>query len=87
MNNISLIMGMHEETKQIYFWNKTETFTIGDYAIVESNKVNKLIRIIGDVLTTKEFCKTITRNNFKNVKEIKMIIPKNKLEKGDDNYE
>lgn len=84
MKNLYLIAGViNSIPNTVYFWlgNKgTDSFKIGDYAIVENLNSYDLVKIAGIVWTNEDNLKTITKNNLAKMKRVIKYIPKDELE-------
>lgn len=82
MGEIYLVAGMINATRKTLYW-KTSTIStdIGDYAIVENNGGYDLIKIVGIVETTKENAIRISNTAYEDMKNVKMIISKENLNK------
>ncbi len=79
---VTLIAGMINATRKTLYW-KTSIISayIGDYAIVENNGGYDLIKIVGIVETTKENAIRISNTAYEDMKNVKMIISKENLNK------
>lgn len=85
MKNLYLIAGVINSMPNIvYFWlgNKgTDSFKIGDYAIVENLSSYDLVKIAGIVWTNENNLKSITKvKDLEKMKKVIKYIPKEELE-------
>ena len=82
--NLYLIAGViNSMPNMVYFWlgNKgTDSFKIGDYAIVENLNSYDLVKIAGIIWTNEDNLKSITKKDLAKMKKVIRHIPKAELE-------
>lgn len=88
MEKVKLILGTINSTGKVFFWKneKSDYIDVDDYAIVENINGYDLIKVIGKVETTKKNIKKVTGKDYKNLKNVLLVIGE-KIIKGEQQEE
>jgi hypothetical protein len=73
-----LIIGKHNSTGQIFYWNDNgKKFDVGDYAIVENKDDYDLVKIVGEVFTNEKYARLCSGTIV--TKKVVKIIPRKEI--------